>query len=86
MFTYVLDAQKDQLIETVLLSTICEMEKKRTQEYQVSVLAGSAVGRRLSKLLSTRRIGVCDQVTLKSAISAKSTSKILQIFIWQLSH
>ena len=53
-------------------------KKKRTQEYQVSVLAGSAVGRRLSKLLSTRRIGVCDQVTLKSAISAKSTSKILQ--------
>ena len=54
------------------------IEKKiLIQECQVSVLAGSAVGRRLSELLSTRRIGVCDQITLKSAISATRVTLIV---------
>ena len=43
MFTYVLDAQKDQLIETVLLSTICEMKKKtdsRVSSISFGVISG----------------------------------------------
>ena len=43
MFTYVLGAQKDQLIEKVLLSIICEMKKKtdsRVSSISFGVISG----------------------------------------------
>ena len=43
VFTCVLDAQKDQLIETVLLSTICEMKKKRNS--RVSSISFGVISR-----------------------------------------
>ena len=55
MFTYVLDAQKDQLIETVLLSTICEMKKNGLKSIKYQFWRDQS----WAELLSTHRIGVC---------------------------
>ena len=60
MFTYGFGAQKNQLIETVLLSSICEMKKMDS-----SISLGGNSGRQtILRIVSTGRIGAYDWVTV----------------------